>query len=60
MIRNVKGKTDISLDLPGCHRWFKGDEKAWLKHFNAAQALDPHDELLLDYLSGAKAFLDVP
>ena len=38
----------------------KGDEKACLKHLNAARALDPHDELLLDYLSGAKAFLDVP
>lgn len=38
----------------------KGDEAAWLKNLNAARALDPDDELVLDYLSGAKAFLDVP
>ncbi len=38
----------------------RGDEEGYRKNLDAARALDPKDELVLDYLSGDKAFLDVP
>jgi hypothetical protein len=38
----------------------RGDAAAYQKNIAQAMGLDPHDELLLDYLSGEKAFIDVP
>jgi tetratricopeptide (TPR) repeat protein len=37
----------------------KGDTMAYQKNIARAKELDPRDEVLLDYLSGEKAFLDV-
>lgn len=38
----------------------KKDETAYANNIARARELDPQDELLLDYLSGEKVFLDVP
>jgi len=38
----------------------KGDAASYQKNIARARELDPRDELLLDYTTGQKAFLDVP
>lgn len=50
--------TPVYVRLAQAYR-FKGDEIAWKKNVERAMEIDPQDELLLDYLSGEKVFLDV-
>jgi tetratricopeptide (TPR) repeat protein len=50
--------TPVYVRLAQAYR-FKGDETAWKKNVDRAMEIDPQDELLLDYLSGEKVFLDV-
>ena len=51
--------TQVYVRLAQAYR-AKKDENAYSKNIARAIELDPQDELLLDYLSGEKAFLDVP
>ena len=50
---------NVYLRLAQAHS-AKGDSAQYRKNIDRASELDCQDELLLDYLSGEKAFLDVP
>ncbi len=50
--------TPVYVRLAQAYR-FKGDQAAWKKNIDRAMEIDPLDELLQDYLSGEKVFLDV-
>lgn len=51
--------TRVYVRLAQAHR-HKGNGEAYCKNIAQAEALDAQDELLVDYLSGEKSFLDVP
>lgn len=51
--------THVYVRLAQAYR-FKGNESAYRQNIARASEIDPRDELLLDYLFGEKAFLDVP
>ena len=50
---------NVYLRLAQAYR-ARGDSSQYRKNIDRASELDCRDELLLDYLSGEKAFLDVP
>jgi Tfp pilus assembly protein PilF len=50
--------TQVYVRLAQAYR-FKGDIIAYRKNIARAIEIDPQDEVLLDYLSGEKVFLDV-
>jgi len=51
--------TQVYVRLAQAYR-AKKDEAAYRKNIARAVELDPFDEMLVDYLSGEKTFLDVP
>ncbi len=51
--------TQVYVRLAQAYR-AKKNEDAYRRHIERAREIDGQDELLIDYLSGEKAFLDAP